>query len=116
MELEFSGLIFEKYSYKISRKSLQLEPSCFHSGERTARHEEANSRFHHFSKAPSRVKITLYGKLPKTCNLFPNNSRNVSHNPASKRKKTDFTDKRILNDSDAVIVQAYSGNSIVISI
>jgi len=50
LTLEFSGQIFEKYSYEMLRKSVQWEPSCSmrtdgRTDGRIDRHDEANSRF-----------------------------------------------------------------------
>jgi len=44
MKLEFPGTIFEKYSYRISSKSVLLEQSCYMRTDREL-HVEAHSRF-----------------------------------------------------------------------
>ena len=54
----------EKLKYQFSSKSFQWEPSCYMGTDGwTDRHDEANSRFSHFSNAPENVK----GSKSKKC-------------------------------------------------
>jgi hypothetical protein len=59
MNLEFSRQIFEKYSYQISSKSVQWEPSCFMRTDGRTDMTKLMVAFRYFANAPKEYSVVM---------------------------------------------------------